>query len=70
MKDMRVEVKISTYPLLLDEIPESTMFSVMKTSPLNLVSPTPQLPAHHIASLYATSYHSIALTALHSSHSI
>ena len=34
MKDMKVEVKVSTYPLLLDELPESTMFPVMNTSPL------------------------------------
>ena len=61
MKDMRVEVKISTYPLLSDRLPESTMFPVMWTSPLTLLHHAPQLPANHAASLSATSYHSIAL---------
>ena len=58
---MRVEVKISTYPLLSDELLESTMFPVMKTSPLDLLLHTPQLPASHITSLYAASYHSVTL---------
>ena len=64
MKDMRVEVKISTYSLLSDELPESTMFLVMKTSPSTLLPHTPQLPASHIASLCTTRYyqvHSVAL---------
>ena len=61
MKDMRVEVKISTYPLLSDELPESAMFPVMKTSPITLLLHTPQLPVSHITSLYTASYHSVAL---------
>ena len=61
MKDMRVEVKITTYPLLSDELPESTMFSVMRTSPLNFLPHVPQLPASHITSLYTAGYHSVAL---------
>ena len=60
MKDMRVEVKISTYPLLSDELPESTMFPVMTTSPLTLLLHAAQLPASHIISLYDASYHSAA----------
>ena len=59
---MRVEVRISTYPLLSDELPESTMFPVMKTSHSNLLPHAPQLPDGHIASLYTTGYHSVALT--------
>ena len=61
MKDMRVEVKFSTYPLLSDELLESTMFPVMKISPLDFLLHTEQLPASHIASLYHTGYHSVAL---------
>ena len=61
MKDMKVEVKISTYPLLSDKLPETTMFPVMKTSPLNLPPHAPQLPASHITSLYNGGYHSVAL---------
>ena len=58
---MRVKVKISTYPLLLDELLQSTMFPVMTTSPLNLLLHAAQLPASHIASQYVTDYHSVAL---------
>ena len=47
MKDMRVEVKISTYLLLSDELPGSTMFPVMRTSPSNLLPHTPPLPPSH-----------------------
>ena len=61
MKDMTVEVKISTYPPLSDELLESTMFPVMKTSPSDLLLCAAQLPASHIASLYDVSYHSVAL---------
>ena len=61
MKDMRVEVKISTYPLLSDELPESTMFPVMDTFPLILLLHAAQLPASHLTSLYIVSYHSVAL---------
>ena len=61
MKDMRVEVKITTNPLLSDELPESTMFTVMTASPLTLLHHTAQLPASHITSLYDASYHSVAL---------
>ena len=59
-KDMRVEMKISTYPLLWDELPESTMFPVI-TSPLTLLLHAAQLPASHITSLFNASYHSVAL---------
>ena len=52
MKDIRVEVKISTYPLFSDIIPESTMFPVMTTSPLTLLLHAAQVPASHIPSLY------------------
>ena len=61
MKDMTVEVKISTYPLLLDELPESTIFPVMTTSPLTLLFHAAQLPASHITSLYNAGYHLVAL---------
>ena len=61
MKDMRVEMKISTYPLLSDELPESTMFSVMTASPLIPQLHTAQLPASHITSLYDAGYHSVPL---------
>ena len=61
MKDTRVEVKISTYPLLSDEIPESTMFPVMTTSPLIPLLQAAQLPVNHIASLYDAGYHSVPL---------
>ena len=61
MKDMRVKVKISTYPLLSDKLQESTMFPVMKTSPLTLLHHAPQLPASHIISPNAASYHLVAL---------
>ena len=61
MKDMRVEMKISIYPLLSDELPESTMFPAMKTSPLTRLLHAAQLPASHIASPYGASYHSVAL---------
>ena len=62
MKDMRVAVKISTYPLLSDELQESTMFPVMTTSPLTFLLHAAQPPAIHITSLYNASYHSVALT--------
>ena len=60
-KDMRVEVKISTYPLLSDIHPGSTMFPVMTTSPLIPLLNTVQLPASHIANLCDGSYHSVHL---------
>ena len=56
MKDMRVEVKLLTYPLLSDELPGFTMFSAKKTSPSTLLLHAPQLPASQIASLYAAVY--------------
>ena len=55
------ESEISTYPLPPDELPGSTMFPVMKTSPLTLLLHEAQLPASHITSLYAASYHSVVL---------
>ena len=61
MKDMRVEVKISTYPLLSDIPPESIMFPVMTTSPLIPLLHAAQLPYNHITSLYDASYHSVPL---------
>ena len=61
-KDMRVGVKISTYPLLSDEPPETyTMLPVAKRSPLTLQLHTAQLPVSHIANLYIASYHSVLL---------
>ena len=62
MKDMRVEVKISTYPLLSDEHLESIMFSSDDKHLLRtLLLHAAQLPASHITSLYDASYHSVAL---------
>ena len=61
MKDMRVEVKISTYPLLSDVLLESTMFPVMTTLPLTPSLHTAQVPASHIINPYNTGYHSVAL---------
>ena len=54
---MRVEVKLLTCPLLLDALPEFTMYPAMKTSHLTLLLHVPQLPASHITSLYTTVYH-------------
>ena len=62
MKDVRVEVKISTYPVLSGEPPESTMFLVRTTSPLIPLLHAAQLPASHITSLYDTGYLSVPLT--------
>ena len=61
MKDMRVEVKVSTYQLLSDVLLKSTMFPVMTTSPLILLLHAAQLPTSHVASLYVASFHSVAL---------
>ena len=60
-KDMRVEVKISTYHLPSDVTPGSSMFPVMTTPPLTLPLHAAQVPASHITSLYITDYYSIAL---------
>ena len=60
-RDMRVEAKISTYPLLSDVTPESTMFPVKTTPTLTLPLHAAQVPASHIASLYIANYHSIDL---------
>ena len=46
-KDMRVEVKVSTYQLLAEVLPKPTMFPVMTASPLTLLLHTAQLPASH-----------------------
>ena len=62
MKDMRVEVKLLTCPLLYEELPGFIMFPPMKTSPLTLLLHAPQLPASSITSLYATIYHLAVLT--------
>ena len=61
MKEIRVEVKISTYPLLSDISPESTMFTEMTTSPLIPLLHAAQLPASLIASLFDAGYHSVVL---------
>ena len=61
MKDMRVEVKISTYPLLLDKHTESTMFPVMTASPLTLPPHAAWVSASHAANLYDVGYPSVAL---------
>ena len=45
MKDMKVVVKILTYPLLSEEPPKSTMFVVMKISPLIQQHHAAQVPA-------------------------
>ena len=56
MKDIRVEARPLTFPLLSEELSEFT-FPAMKTSLLTLLLHVPQLPASQIASLYATDYH-------------
>ena len=43
------------------KVQESTMFPVMRTSPSDLLSHAPQLPASHITSLCITGYHAVAL---------
>ena len=53
--------EISTYPLLSNELIESTMFPVITTSPLTLLLHAAQLTASHITNLYIASYHSVAL---------
>ena len=53
---MRVEVKISIYPLPSDILPESIMYPVMTTSPLTPPLHTAWVPASHAANLYDTSY--------------
>ena len=62
MKDMKVEVKLLTYPLLSKELSEFTTFLVMRTSPSTLLLHAPQLPASQIASLCTSAYHSAVLT--------
>ena len=61
MKVMRVEVKISTYPLLSNVLLEYTMFPAMTTFPLTQSLPTAQVPANHITRLFDISYPSIPL---------
>ena len=56
-----MEVSISTYPLLSDELLDSTMFPVMMTSPLNLLLHAVQLPASHIANLDVAGHHLVAV---------
>ena len=58
---MRVEVKILTYPLPSDVLPESTMYPVMKTPPLTPPLHTAWVPASHTTNLYDTGYPSVAL---------
>ena len=52
VKDMRVVVKILTQPLLLENLPESTMFLVMKISLLIQQHHAAQVPASHMTNLY------------------
>ena len=52
MKDTRVVAKILTYPLLSEEPPESTMFLVIRTSPLIHQYYTAWVLASHTANLY------------------
>ena len=61
MKVIRVEVKISTYPLLSDILLEYTMFPAMKTFPLTWSLTAAWVPASHIASLFEFGYPSIPL---------
>ena len=60
-KDMRVAVKISTFPLLSDKCPEFTMFPVMRTFPSILPLHIPQLHTSQATNLYAVTYHSAVL---------
>ena len=62
MKDVREEVKISTYLLLSDKLPKLTMFLVITTSPLTLPPHMAQVPASHAAHLYDANYHLVPLT--------
>ena len=52
MNDMRVVVKMLTYPLFSKEPPDSTMFLAMRTSPLIQQHHAAQLPVCHITTLY------------------
>ena len=61
MQDMRVEVKISTYPFPSDITPESTLFPVMTTPLLTLPLHAAQVPASHITSLYVADCHPLTL---------
>ena len=54
-------MKILTFPLHLDEIPEFTMSPVMTTSPLMLPLHAAWVPASHTTNLYDASYISVAL---------
>ena len=61
MKVMRVALKLLTYPLLSDVLPEYTMFPAMTTSPLTLPPQVAQVPASHATNLYNASYPSAPL---------
>ena len=54
--------EISTYPLLSDVLPESTMFPVMTTSPFTPPLHAAQVQVHHVASVFDASYQSVLLT--------
>ena len=58
---MRVEVKISIYQLLLDVLPEYTMYPMMTTSPLTPPLHAAWVPASHAANLYDAGYPSVVL---------
>ena len=60
MKDMRVAVKVSTYQLLSDVTPESTLFQMMTTPHFTLPLHVAQVPASHITSQSIASYQSVS----------
>ena len=65
MKVMKVAVKILTYPLLPDILPESRMCPVMTTYPLAPPLHTAWVPASHAANPYDASYPSVVLMMRH-----
>ena len=67
MKDMRVEVKLLTCPLLYEELPEFIVFPVMKTSPLTLLLHVPQLHTSQTTSQCTATYHLADISSICSS---
>ena len=66
MKDMLVEVKLLTSPLLSDGLLELTTFPSDENIFFALLLHAPQLPASQIASLYMADYHSaVLMTKIH-----
>ena len=61
MEDEGVAMKILTYPLLSEEPPESTMFLVMKTSPLIQQHHAACIPASQTVNLYGIKSPSVPL---------